>query len=105
MVRIHPAPIPRRNAGVAAKAAVPTSGNLSEDSMANATLNAATQQVRNPGTKKRIDPITTHKVYTEGHLEFFKTVDRYKRQNNRLFPTNGELFDLMISLGYRKVPV
>lgn len=39
----------------------------------------------------------------EEQLEFLKSVDEYKRVNNRPFPTWTEILDVVLYLGYRKV--
>lgn len=35
-------------------------------------------------------------------LEFASAIDEYKRKNQRLFPTWGEVLGVLKSLGYRK---
>lgn len=39
----------------------------------------------------------------EEQLEFIKSIDEYKRVNNRPFPTWTEVLDVVLYLGYRKV--
>jgi len=39
----------------------------------------------------------------EEQLEFIKSLDEYKRVNNRPFPTWTEVLDVVLYLGYRKV--
>lgn len=41
-------------------------------------------------------------AYTEDELEFIKAMDRYKRENNKPFPTLTEVLSVLKSLGYRK---
>jgi len=36
-------------------------------------------------------------------LEFIMTIDEYKRINERPFPTNSEIYEIMKYLGYRRV--
>lgn len=41
--------------------------------------------------------------YTDEEREFMMAMDRYKRRNNRPFPTWHEVLQVVIALGYRKV--
>lgn len=41
--------------------------------------------------------------YTPDEIEFMNSMDRYKRENKRPFPTCCEVLRVLISLGYRKV--
>ncbi len=36
-------------------------------------------------------------------LEFIAALDAYKKKNNRLFPSNSEILQVLKDLGYRKV--
>ncbi len=59
---------------------------------------------RGPGrrrTEYRRDAEEGH--MNEEQLEFIKSIDEYKRVNNRPFPTWTEILDLLLYLGYRKV--
>ena len=40
---------------------------------------------------------------TDEQFEFVMAVDRYKRANNRLFPTLTEILEVFKALGYRKI--
>jgi hypothetical protein len=41
-------------------------------------------------------------LYTEDEWEFMKTMDRYKRENRRPYPTWLEVYRVFRSLGYTK---
>lgn len=41
--------------------------------------------------------------YTEDQIEFFKAVERYKRENDRPYPTWSEVLSVLLKLGYQKV--
>jgi hypothetical protein len=40
---------------------------------------------------------------TDEQFEFLMAIDRYKRENQRAFPTWTEVLDVLHALGYRKV--
>ncbi len=51
--------------------------------------------------RKRIDPTTFEKQYTEDELEFMNAMQRFKERTGRAFPTHGEVIRVAVSLGYR----
>jgi hypothetical protein len=51
--------------------------------------------------RKRIDPTTFEKQYTEDELEFMNAMQRFKERTGKAFPTHGEVIRVAISLGYR----
>ncbi len=53
--------------------------------------------------RRLIDPTTCERDYSEDESEFMKTMDRYKRENRRPFPTWSEVLEVLRSMGYRKV--
>jgi hypothetical protein len=52
--------------------------------------------------RRRIDPTTFEKQYTEDELEFMNAMQRFKVQTGKSFPTHGEVLKVAFSLGYRK---
>jgi hypothetical protein len=65
---------------------------------------ASTPKKRKPGHPPRGYATTTHTPdYTPDELEFFKAMDRFKREKCRPFPTCAEILEVVRSLGYRKV--
>lgn len=48
------------------------------------------------------DPATSEAEYTAAEWEFMRAMDRYKRLNNRPFPTWREVYHVFLALGYRK---
>jgi len=54
------------------------------------------------GLRKRIDPTTCERDYSEAEIEFMQALDRYKRSNGRPFPTCSEILRVLIDLGYQK---
>lgn len=55
--------------------------------------------------RKRIDPTTFEKQYTEDELEFMNAMQRFKERTGKQFPTHGEVIKVAMALGYRKVVV
>jgi hypothetical protein len=59
---------------------------------------------RQQGERRRqIDPTTCERDYSEEEIDFMKSMDQYKRDNRRPFPTWSEVLEVLRSLGYRKV--
>ena len=54
--------------------------------------------------RRRIDPTTCERAYTEDEIEFMRAMDLYKRDNRRPFPTWSEVLEVLRALGYRKGP-
>jgi hypothetical protein len=52
--------------------------------------------------RKRIDPTTFEKQYTDDELEFMNAIQRFKERTGKSFPTYGEVLKVAISLGYLK---
>jgi hypothetical protein len=53
--------------------------------------------------RRRIDPTTFDKDYTEDELEFMNAMQRFKELSGKTFPTHGEVLKIAIGLGYRRV--
>src|SRR4051794_4281260 len=53
--------------------------------------------------RRRIDPTTFEKQYTEDELEFMNAMQHFKVQTCKSFPTHGEVLRVALALGYRKV--
>ena len=51
--------------------------------------------------RRRIDPTTFEKQYTNDELEFMNAMQRYKERTGKAFPTHGEVIRVAVSLGYR----
>lgn len=52
--------------------------------------------------RRRIDPTTFEKQYTDDEIEFMNAMQRFKMQSGRSFPTCGEILEVAQKLGYRK---
>jgi hypothetical protein len=53
--------------------------------------------------RRRIDPTTFEKQYTEDELEFMNAMQQFKVQACKSFPTHGEVLRVAMALGYRKI--
>jgi hypothetical protein len=53
--------------------------------------------------RRRIDPTTFEKQYTDDELEFMNAMQRFKVQSGKSFPSHGDVLRIAHSLGYRKV--
>ena len=53
--------------------------------------------------RKRIDPTTFEKQYTDDELEFMNAMQRFKVQSGKAFPNHGEVLKVALALGYRRV--
>ena len=52
--------------------------------------------------RRRIDPTTFEKQYTDDELEFMNAMQRFKDQTCKAFPSHGDVLQVAFSLGYRK---
>ena len=63
----------------------------------------AAEKRRTSERRRLIDPTTCERDYNDDETEFMKTMDRYKRENRRPFPTWSEVLEVLASMGYRRV--
>jgi hypothetical protein len=63
------------------------------------------RRARKKERRRRIDPTTFEKQYTDDELEFMTAMQRFKDQSGQSFPTHGEVLRVALSLGYRKVVI
>ncbi len=52
--------------------------------------------------RRRIDPTTFEKQYTDDEIEFMNAVQYYKTQSGKSFPSHGDVLRIAAGLGYRK---
>ena len=55
--------------------------------------------------RRRIDPTTFEKQYTDDELEFMNAMQSFKERTGKSFPTHGEVLKVAMSLGYRRIVV
>jgi hypothetical protein len=52
--------------------------------------------------RRRIDPTTFEKQYTDEEMEFMNAMQRFKELSGKPFPTYGDVLKVAIAIGYRK---
>ena len=52
--------------------------------------------------RRKIDPTTCERDYSNEEMEFMDALDLYKRKSGRMFPTCSEILEVLRDLGYRK---
>ncbi len=52
--------------------------------------------------RRRVDPTTFEKQYTDDEMEFMNAMQEYKIQSCKSFPSYGEVLEVAYRLGYRK---
>ena len=52
--------------------------------------------------RRRIDPTTFEKQYTDDEIEFMTAVQQFKTQSGKSFPSHGDILRIAAGLGYRK---
>jgi hypothetical protein len=52
--------------------------------------------------RRRIDPTTFDKQYTDDEMEFMSAMQRYKEITGKSFPTYREVIRVIVGLGYRR---
>ena len=62
----------------------------------------AAEKRKNSERRRLIDPTTCERDYNDDETEFMKSMDRYKRENARPFPTWTEVLEVLHSLGYAR---
>ena len=53
--------------------------------------------------RRRIDPTTFDKQYTDDEMEFMNAMQRFKERSGKSFPTYREVLRVLVDLGYRRV--
>src|SRR4051812_16628277 len=56
-----------------------------------------------PERRRQVDPTTCERDYTDEEIIFMRSMDQYKRDNRRPFPTWSEVLEVLLALGYRRV--
>ena len=62
----------------------------------------STSQPQKAPRRRKIDPTTCAREYSDDEVEFMKALDRYKRENGRQFPTCCEILEVVRGLGYQR---
>jgi hypothetical protein len=64
---------------------------------------AASDRRRTKDRRKRVDPTTFDKQYSEDEIEFMNAMQRFKVQSAKSFPSYAEVLRIAGALGYRQV--
>lgn len=75
---------------------------VSETSIQDTTDESSTSQPQKAPRRRKIDPTTCAREYSDDEVEFMKALDRYKRENGRQFPTCCEILEVVRGLGYQR---
>ncbi|WP_435007396.1 hypothetical protein P12x_004707 [Tundrisphaera lichenicola] len=52
--------------------------------------------------RRRVDPTTFEKQYTDDEIEFMNSIQQFKSRTGKSFPSYGDVLRVAASLGYRK---
>ena len=52
--------------------------------------------------RRRVDPTTFEKQYSDDEIEFMNAIQYFKTQSGKSFPSHGDVLRIAASLGYRK---
>ena len=52
--------------------------------------------------RRRIDPTTFEKQYTDDEMEFMNAMQRFKELSGKTFPSYGDVIKVAVLLGYRR---
>lgn len=52
--------------------------------------------------RRRVDPTTFEKQYSDEELEFMNAMQRFKVLSGKTFPSYGDVLDIAYALGYRR---
>ena len=75
---------------------------VSEAAIQDTTDETSTSQPQKAPRRRKIDPTTCAREYSDDEVEFMKALDRYKRENGRQFPTCCEILEVVRGLGYQR---
>lgn len=53
--------------------------------------------------RRRIDPTTFEKQYTDDEIEFMNAMQQFKVRSGKAFPSHGEVLRVALNLGYRRL--
>ena len=53
--------------------------------------------------RRKIDPTTCERDYSNEEMEFIDALELYKRKSGRMFPTCSEILEVLRDLGYARI--
>ena len=77
-------------------------GDAGEPIPAAPRLEAPPERRAKKERRRRIDPTTFEKQYTDEEMEFMNAMQRFKELTGKAFPTHGDVLKVAIMLGYRR---
>ncbi len=69
-----------------------------KDMLGNDTATVMEEKSR----RRKIDPTTCERDYSNDEREFMQALEQYKRQSGRNFPTCSEILEVVRGLGYSR---
>jgi hypothetical protein len=69
---------------------------------ASALATRAARARQRSGRRRFVDPTTCEREYTQAEMEFMMAMNEFKRRSGRMFPSWGEVLDVLRGLGYQK---
>src|SRR3954468_8610186 len=97
---MNQAPGPKRSAATLPIPAEEGQEWTNRRASAQATRAANARQVS--GRRRFVDPTTCEREYSSSELEFMQAMHDYKQRSGRMFPTWGEVLEVLQGLGYQK---
>jgi hypothetical protein len=76
-------------------------GDAATNGAARPTRPAPAERREKKERRRRIDPTTFEKQYSDDELEFMNAMQRFKERSGKSFPTHAEVLKVAIALGYR----
>jgi hypothetical protein len=79
-----------------------------KDAGANATdrpPRVPTERRAKKERRRRVDPTTFEKQYSDDEMEFMNAMQRFKMRTGKSFPSYGEVLRIATELGYRKLVI
>jgi hypothetical protein len=64
----------------------------------------ANQARMKSGRRRLVDPTTCDRDYSAAEMEFLQAMQKYKQTSGRMFPTWGEVLEVLQGLGYERTP-
>jgi hypothetical protein len=80
-------------------------GSRHPDPDDSASPGAAVERRARKDRRRRIDPTTFEKQYSDDEMEFMNAMQRFKNHTGQSFPSHGDVLRVAASLGYRRLVI
>lgn len=77
-------------------------GDAAAPGTAHPTLPAPVERREKKERRRRIDPTTFEKQYSDDEMEFMNAMQRFKELSGKTFPSHGDVIKVAVMLGYRR---